>query len=326
MKLTGVRVWKMFDVHLLAAGFSAILGVEVVPPDRGAHLPKLSIHSLFQLTYIPVPLESVDSGQVFDVHAKTLTGHKVTIPVTSDFTIAHVKAAIQEKEEVPALEQRLVFSSKVLADEETVGGAGIFPGATLYLVIKAREGEGGGGGGGPEFQLDLGELAAKFDYDFTERQDDGKKYMRGRFEYRRPYGWYRYALNVVGKYENDKWLGPGGIRTESSSDEWPVSYHGTNMEESEASSISCSSPDKASRFHHGKGVFSSPDLAVASSYAQRFKHNGHHHRIILQNRVNPTDGHLVVVNEGKYWLCPQQDSTSKVYDIRPYGVLVSMPE
>ena len=305
----------MFDVHLLAAGFSAILGVEVVHPDHGSHLPKLSIHNLFHLTYIPVPLASVDSGELFDIYIKTLTGKRIVVSVTNAFTIAHVKAAIEEKEEIPAQEQRLVFSSKTLEDSDTIESAGIPNGGTIFLIIKLR-------GGGPQYQLDLNELAPSFDYDFTKASDDGKKYMRGKFQYHRPYGWYRYALNVLGKYESDVWLGPGGIRTETSSSEWPVSYHGTNMKSAKSIAKEGFLLGKSHRFMYGKGIYSSPYLHVARDYAQKFEYQGRSHEILLQNRVNPAEGHLVIARNGDYWICPKQDPSSNVHDIRPYGILV----
>lgn len=306
----------MFDVHLLAAGFSAILGVEVVHPDQGAHLPKLSIHDLFQLTYIPIPQASVEPGELFDIYIKTLTGQIVTISVTNAFTIAHVKAAIEEKEGIPAREQRLVFSGNILEDGETMENANIPHGGTIYLVIKLR-------GGGPEYQLDLTELAPSYNYDFTTTKDDGKKYMRGKFEYHRPYGWYRYALTVTGKYEDDAWLGPNGIRTDSSPVEWPVSYHGTSMNNAKSINKEGYALEKSHRFLYGKGIYSSPFPSVARKYAQEYEHGGKNYCIMLQNRVNPTEGHLIMVKDGEYWLCPKQDRSNNVYDIRPYGVLVA---
>lgn len=59
-------------------------------------------------TYTPIPLESVDPGELY---VKTLTGHRITVSVTSAFTIAHVKAAIEEKEDIPARDK---ISSKTL--------------------------------------------------------------------------------------------------------------------------------------------------------------------------------------------------------------------
>ena len=216
---------RMFDEDLLAAGVSAITGVTVVHPDRGAHLPKLSIDNLFHATYIPMPLESgMDEKDVFEIHVKTLTvaNKNYTIQVTNESTIAHVKASLEQMADTPGKDLRLVFSGKLLNDEETIKSAGIVPGSSLILWFDVKA-------AGCEFKLDVNGLAPKFDYDFTKRQSD-KTYMRGKFEYHRPYGWYRYGLNVIGKYDDDKWLGPDGIRTDTSPDEWPVSYHGTKME------------------------------------------------------------------------------------------------
>ena len=306
---------QIFDVHLLAAGFSAILGVEVVHPDLGKDLPKLSINSIFHLTYIPVPLESVDPGELFDIYIKTLTGNTTPISVTKDFTIANVKAALEEKESIPAGEQRLIFSSKPLEDDETIESAGIPCNGTIYLVIKMR-------GGGAEYQLDMSELEPSLDYDFTKGRDDGKKYMRGKFEYHRPYGWYRYALKVTGRYESDDWLGPSGIRTQTTPTEWPVSYHGTNMKNAKGIAKEGFSVEKSHRFKFGKGIYSSPHVSVAQSYSQSFEYKGSHFEILLQNRTNPADEHLVITNNGQYWISPKQDLSKKIFDIRPYGVLV----
>ena len=313
----------MFDLDLLAAGFSAILGVEVVPPEKGPHLPKLSIHNLFHLTYIPIPLESVDPGQLFDIYVKTLTGARITIQVTNAFTIANVKAAIEQKEDIPARDQKLVFSSQTLKDEDTIESAGIPHGGTLFLIVLVR-------GDGPAFQMDLSELDKGYDYDFTNVSDDGKRYMRSKFEYRRPYGWYRYALRVLSKYDSDEWLGPGGIRTASSAQEWPVSYHGTNMKNTK--SIAKEGFKIGPRELHGKGVYTSPSMEMIAShgYAQTFQHDGATYLIALQNRVNPdtANGHLVIIPPSKtgagaeYWISPKQSPEDKVFDVRPYGVVV----
>ena len=302
-----------FDLHLLVAGFSAILGVEVVHPDLGRGLPKLSVQSVFRLTYNPMPLESVDQGEQFDIYVKTLTGQRITVSVTNSFTIAHVKAAIQEKEGIPADQQRLVFSSKVLENGDTIEGAGIPNGGTIFLIIKLR-------GGGARFQLDIDDLASDFNYDFTTVEDDGKTYKRGKFEYKRPYGWYRYALNVLGKYEDDIWLGKGGIRVDTAPSEWPVSYHGTKFENAEG--IAEEGYFIGPRDRYGKGVYSSPYLHIAEGYATRFHKDDKTWKIIFQNRVNPAEDHLRIVNNGLYWLCPKQDPDNNVHDIRPYGVLV----
>ena len=326
-----------YDLELLAAGFSAILGVEVVITDavqpQGAaalhgggvgtnSLPKISIHDVFHLTYVPIPLESVNPGELFEIYVKTLTGSRIILQVTDSFTISDVKAAVEAKEDIPARKQRLVFSGKPLGDDETVHSAGIPHGGTVFLIVLLR-------GGAPEIQLPKEELAPSYDFDFTGEKKDRNTYMRGKYEYFRPYGWYRYALKVLGhpKYEDDRWLGPGGIRTDSSAEEWPVSYHGTSMES--AKHILKEGYKAGTGQVYGKGVYSSPSLTmVAKVYAQTFDCKGSTWKIALQNRINPASEHLKIVPASEtcagadYWVSPKHDPENGVYDVRPYGVVI----
>lgn len=56
-------------------------------------------------------------------------------------------------------------------------------------------------------------------------------YTRGTKPYYRPFGAFRYGVNVLKmKYTDEKdmaWLGKPGHRTDSTEGEWPVAYHGT---------------------------------------------------------------------------------------------------
>ncbi|KAI3370975.1 hypothetical protein L3Q82_023629, partial [Scortum barcoo] len=72
----------------------------------------------------------------------------------------------------------------------------------------------------------------RFDYDFT-RLNDTRTYSRGGEKYERPYGWYRFGLKVLHKYEDNTWLGPDNRSTASAPGEWPVSYHGTSKQGAE---------------------------------------------------------------------------------------------
>lgn len=60
-----------------------------------------------------------------------------------------------------------------------------------------------------------------YDYDFSNMQD-ASPFRRGGLDYARPCGWQRYAIKVLGKFDNgnDSWLGTDGSA-------WPVAYHGT---------------------------------------------------------------------------------------------------
>ena len=185
---------------------------------------------------------------------------------------------------------------------------------------------GGGGTGvnsGQDYQVDPDDFDPKYDCDFTTVSDDGKKYTRGGYEYQRPYGWKRLALKVRGAYGDDSWLGPNSIRTSTSPEEWPVSYHGTKM----GKDILKDGP----RALHGEGTYTSPSLKMVADmgYAQTFTYSdGKTYQIAFQSRVNPAPGHLVVIDKSETgagadcWISPKHDVESGQYDVRPYGILI----
>ena len=319
---------------LLAAAFSAMLGVEVKAPEKAAQagqgdLPKVSVHQLFRATYVMRPQMAVEQGasggavEEFEINVRTLTGNKIVVPVTNDHTVAEIKAAVQGKEGIFASQQRLVFNSKVLKDEDTVSSLGIPPLGTINLIIL--------GVSASVFQLDADELAPSYDYDFTNRTDDGKVYVRGGYVYHRPYGWKRFALNVSRRPEyggDDTWLGPNGIRTETTAGEWPVTYHGTYMRNVKGIVEDGLVPGWREKF--GPGVYSSPSIEmVGRLYAQEFDYKGVKYKVALQNRVNPAKPeHLKIIDKkdtkvgADYWISPLQDPNKGIYDVRPYCILI----
>merc|ERR1712224_759525 len=118
----------------------------------------------------------------------------------------------------------------------------------------------------------------RFDYDFTSLKaaPKGDSYKRGGVAYTRPYGWKRFAIRVLGKFESDAWLGSA-----NKPGEWAVSYHGTR--DSAAKSIADGGYDlgKGKRFLYGKGIYSSPNPAVAEAYAIPFVHGGRRYKVML---------------------------------------------
>ena len=171
------------------------------------------------------------------------------------------------------------------------------------------------GGGPPELLIAIadGLLDPSCDHDFTNEREDGEVYIRGGEVYHRPYGWYRYALKVLNKYEDNTWLGGGGIRTASTAGEWPVSYHGTTKIGAEGIATQGYDVNFGTRFKFGRGIYSTPDLSIADVHAVPFTNNGKRYKIVFQNRVNPAK--LRKVGEDRYWLTDDSD-------IRPYGILV----
>ena len=162
-------------------------------------------------------------------------------------------------------------------------------------------------------------LDPRFDCDFFCVTDDGNQYERGGKIYQRPYGWNRIALKVIGKYDDDDWLGNKGMRQGSSDKEWPVSYHGTS--ENGGKSIADEGYDisKGSRFKYGKGIYSTPSIAVAERYAKTFQHQQEQYKVVLQNRVKEDENlNIIPANKcrdcGEYWVQSNETYT------RPYGL------
>ena len=196
----------MSKLGLLSAGFSAVLGKKVVLQEGGVKPPGFRPPS-------PKPVHDT-----FPIFVKGLFGFDdtLTLQVTEEHSVFQMKLQIQEKVEIALGQFDLLFDNMRLDDDRTVKDYGLQPESTIYFVLRLT-------GGGGLLPLSPDQLAPEFDYDFTDVKDDGQRYMRGEFECKRPYGWKRFAIRVLGMYENDEWLDPDGIRTSSASGEWPVS-------------------------------------------------------------------------------------------------------
>ena len=249
---TGRKEKMSANLELLTAVCSAILCYPVVTHEeyqrekqRGVWVENyhlLDIDQLFRLSHsyagsaldgerqdeTPVRAERFPSNDdqydanAFTLFVKMTNGKTIPIIARKDELVSDVKARVCKKACVSSDQVRLMrFCGRSMMDNKCLSDYSVDPNTNLFLCPRLV------GGSTPKCYLDAKMLDASFNYDFTNMRDDGTKFYRGGKPYYRPYGWYRHALKVRGKYDDDLWLGDDGICTHSCPGKWPVAYHGT---------------------------------------------------------------------------------------------------
>ena len=143
------------------------------------------------------------SSDDFWVHVKTFTGRTFSIVVVSSFTLLELKYLMQEKDEIPPDQRRFIFCGKQLEDDRTLSYYNIQDGSTLHSILRLR----GGGGMGSMLNVCKDNLDPRFDYKYPAKSGSTENYKRDGRKLYRPFGWDKIAIKVIGKYDDDEWLG-----------------------------------------------------------------------------------------------------------------------
>jgi hypothetical protein len=302
---------------LLAAALSTILGKEIlsessVPQQSQQNISKVSLFDqhLTSFVYGKVGTDDSTNNESLMTLYITIFATKTTFPcvIERDASVDKLKRIIYEKEGILCNKQNLIYCGQEIDEGHLLNEYGIGDSSEISVVrLRAINAD-------DLLVLDKDSWDQHYDYDFTNIDDKGKRFTRGGVEYRRPCGWKRYAIKVVGKYEDEIWLGSNDCPNE-----WPVSYHGTGHDA--ANSIAQTGYDltKHERFLYGRGIYSTPDIDVAKGFAKSFTVNAQEYLVILQNRVNPKTLIKTPCDKTgppKYWISPNDK------DIRPYGMCI----
>jgi len=206
---------------LVKAGISALLeNVSIVgwksdmEPNAQLNTPVMDLDTMHGCT-LPMTLKrdlacmrdlpcmtKIDGNKNMHIFLKTLTGKTISIyPESRCSTIFDIKTLAMTKEGIPPDQQRLVFGGIVLEDGFTLADYNISAESTIHLIIRLR---GGCSATPTNYMLDDDYLAPTYDFVYPCHKNKNESYMRGDKEFKRPYGWVKKAIKVLGKYNDDE--------------------------------------------------------------------------------------------------------------------------
>ena len=86
-------------------------------------------------TYLPIKEKE---NELLKLFIKTLTGKEIVLTVAPSFTIQKLKCEIQDREEIPSDQQRIIFAGAQLEDSRTLASYNIKTDSTLNLIPRPK--------------------------------------------------------------------------------------------------------------------------------------------------------------------------------------------
>jgi len=75
-------------------------------------------------------------SESYCIFVKTLNGKSIVLDVEPSYTIKKIKTMIDDKEDIPPSEQRLIFKSSQLEDDKTLSQYNIGGNNTIHLTLR----------------------------------------------------------------------------------------------------------------------------------------------------------------------------------------------
>jgi len=291
----------------------AIVAAVAAPPKMVPRVPQPA-------PIVPAPVAvggaagAVGDSSEIKITIKTLTGRATEYRLSNTSSVSDLKKMVQQKDDVLAELQKLMFQNKKLDDEKPLSHYNIADNSTLFMIVGLKS--------TASYKMVPGTfLDPRYDYVYSSG-DGNKVFNRGNRTFTRPYGWTKKALMVLGKYGNDAWVTGATQRQSDVSSvggEWPVAYHGTKKEEAEK--ICKQGGVVRSRGVHfvpGKGIYTTPSPVLAEQQTDTFDFEGGKWKMIFMDRVQMeyTAEYQLAGAAGSYYITSNENS------VRPYCILL----
>ena len=250
------------------------------PRDRNGSRRQLTAPLSLNLSGYESDDESDDES--ISISVLSLTGMQTSININPESNrISDLKDAVREANGLENEDINLLYHNRQIEDEATLAQSNIICGTTLFMIVTTMEST------IPTFYMNKKTFLDP-GYDYQYKAADAKAFSRGNRRFTRPCGWTKKALLVLGKYENNVWLGVSERQSETASvnGEWPVAYHGTNKDAVERFCKYGGALRSRGRYYTpGEGIYTTPSPVLAEEQTDSFEFEGVEYKMIFMDRV-----------------------------------------